>query len=36
LRFGSDGVIAPGTSGPTSLTPAELHHTILRCVTALR
>jgi hypothetical protein len=36
LRFGADGVIAPGTSGPTSLTPAELHHTILRCVTALR
>jgi len=34
LRFDVDGVIAPGTGGPIALTPSELHHTILRCVTA--
>jgi hypothetical protein len=34
LRFDSDGIIAPGAQGPISLTPADLHHTILRCVTA--
>jgi phosphoglycerol transferase MdoB-like AlkP superfamily enzyme len=32
LRFGPNGRLVRGTGDPTDLSPAELHHAILRCV----
>jgi hypothetical protein len=32
LRFGADGQLVRGAGDPVDLSPAELHHAILRCV----
>jgi hypothetical protein len=34
MRFGAGGAILPGSGEPVDLTPADLHHQILHCVTA--